>query len=1084
MSNEAQCPECGGKLPAETPEGLCPACLLRRGLETQAAGSAPDLPSPTPEALAAYFSQLEIAELLGRGGMGAVYKARHKGLDRWVALKVLPAMAQRDPAFAERFTREARALAKLDHPNIVTVHDSGETNGLFYFIMEYVDGANLRQVLASGGVTPEQALAIVPQICDALQYAHKQGIVHRDIKPENILVDKSGHVKIADFGIAKIVGREAQDFTLTSMGDVVGTPAYMAPEQVEHPSEVDHRADIYSLGVVFYQMLTGELPLGRFAPPSRKVHIDVRLDEVVLRALEKEPDRRYQQAGEVKTEVETIAGTPGSAGTERPKAYPWNRPVNYRSRATLFGLPLVHITQGTDPTTGRKLVARGIIAIGDIAQGVIAIGGCAMGGIALGGAAFGVISVGGLALGLWAFAGLALGLIGAWGGLALAPIAMGGTAMGYFAKGGRAIGMHVWDSITKDPEAVRFFQDSWSQKFLDWMPITSPIFGFVIFAIAWGSIEWAKARENRRTGKKTRWWLGLLQFASALLILALFGVSIAISWTSVHQRQQPARSTTSVNHEHSLSFGPAIEQTVAMESAMDLDTGKLATPPKSVSGENDIGKFVLGLYKWLEQQGMDVYISSGPDIGAVDMKVAILKNDAWETITVEQLFQALESAKKETFQPLNHGKDSPVTYAFQTREGGIGILQILGFNANDGAKIRYKIVQNMAKPRNIEAVLSTEQSPIERFQATLQDAVDRKDKAEVLALINQDGIDAETMADLQKSILPLFDRVFSWPRVKVKCERRSDVQPESWERNGKQYALNGKLLMSASFQNTDPAHNGQGPVFQAGLTPKGMRILLPVEASQPSAQWAQNVSGWGSELLSVHGVAANAGPDTKDYPLTSPSGQTETVHLEKPVLLDWLNVRSVKPEPDGNGVYTLKVTLDEEGTRKFAEITARRLEKQIGFVVDGRLLSAPRVKDPIFGGNFSVGNLPEQEARDLAAKLTKAIGTGMPEPSATPTPSPSPVPGSSAPSQDMKTRAVAFVDLLAKGDFAKARAEFDTTMSGAMSEQMLGTVWAQLGSGGGKYLGHDAPREEAFQEFIIVYVPCRWERMQVDLKIV
>jgi serine/threonine protein kinase len=140
-----------------------------------------------------------------------------------------------------------------------------------------------------------------------------RGIVHRDIKPENILIDKEGRVKIADFGIAKITGREARDFTLTGEGEVMGTPAYMAPEQVEHPSEVDHRADIYSLGVVFYQMLTGELPLGRFAPPSRKVRIDVRLDEVVLRTLEKEPGLRYQQAGEVKTRVETIAGTPRCA---------------------------------------------------------------------------------------------------------------------------------------------------------------------------------------------------------------------------------------------------------------------------------------------------------------------------------------------------------------------------------------------------------------------------------------------------------------------------------------------------------------------------------------------------------------------------------------------------------------------------------------------------------------------------------------------------------------------------------------------------------------------------------------------------
>lgn len=318
MSDEKQCPQCGATLPDRTPEALCPACLLRRGFETQTDGgaAASNVPPPTPEALASRFPQLEIVELIGRGGMGVVYKARHRGLDRWVALKILPAAAERDPAFAERFAREARALAKLDHPHIVAVHDSGEADGLFYFIMEYVDGANLRQVLAAGGMKPDQALAIVPQICDALQYAHDQGVVHRDIKPENILVDKQGRVKIADFGLAKIVGREAHDFMLTGVGEVMGTPAYMAPEQVEHPSEVDHRADIYSLGVVFYQMLTGELPLGRFAPPSRKVQIDVRLDEVVLRALEKEPGLRYQQAGEVKTEVETIVGTPEPASHE------------------------------------------------------------------------------------------------------------------------------------------------------------------------------------------------------------------------------------------------------------------------------------------------------------------------------------------------------------------------------------------------------------------------------------------------------------------------------------------------------------------------------------------------------------------------------------------------------------------------------------------------------------------------------------------------------------------------------------------------------------------------------------------------
>ncbi|HUJ09226.1 MAG TPA: protein kinase [Verrucomicrobiae bacterium] len=317
MPEEKRCPECGAVLPMDTPQGLCPACLLKRGLATGSSVSASDQGKrteyvpPTPDELARYFPELEIVELIGRGGMGAVYKARQKRLDRLVALKVLPFSVSRDPAFAERFIREAKALARLTHPHIVTVHDFGQKDGLFYFVMEFVDGLNLRQLLDAAKISPREALAIVPQICDALQYAHDKGIVHRDIKPENILLAKDGTVKIADFGLAKLVGLEAKDLTITGKGDVMGTPHYMAPEQVEHPQDVDHRADIYSLGVVFYQMLTGELPLGKFAPPSRKVQIDVRLDEVVLRALEKEPEHRYQHASDVKTQVETIAQTEG-----------------------------------------------------------------------------------------------------------------------------------------------------------------------------------------------------------------------------------------------------------------------------------------------------------------------------------------------------------------------------------------------------------------------------------------------------------------------------------------------------------------------------------------------------------------------------------------------------------------------------------------------------------------------------------------------------------------------------------------------------------------------------------------------------
>jgi hypothetical protein len=251
-----------------------------------------------------------VLELLGSGGMGAVYKARQPGLDRLVALKILPPTANREPAFAERFTREARALARLNHPHIVAVHDFGQAGDLYFFLMEYVDGANLRHLMRSGRLGPSVALSLVPQICSALQFAHEEGVVHRDVKPENILLDKKGRVKIADFGLAKLLGRAPGDHTLTAENQVMGTPHYMAPEQIGKPQEVDHRADIYSLGVVFYEMLTGELPLGRFAPPSRKVQVDVRLDEVVLRALEPQPERRYQHASDVQTAVESIAAPP------------------------------------------------------------------------------------------------------------------------------------------------------------------------------------------------------------------------------------------------------------------------------------------------------------------------------------------------------------------------------------------------------------------------------------------------------------------------------------------------------------------------------------------------------------------------------------------------------------------------------------------------------------------------------------------------------------------------------------------------------------------------------------------------------
>ena len=321
------CPKCGAEFPSEALPGICPKCLLQAGSDRGQAGPGFCL---SVEELQARFPELEILQLIGAGGMGAVYRARQPRLDRVVALKVLTAPVGMQENFALRFEREAQVMAKLNHPNIVTIHEFGEVESshagaadrsLFYFIMEYVDGSDLSRLIRDRALSPEQALQIVPQICDALQFAHDQGVTHRDIKPANILLDVRGTVKVADFGLARLVGGDASplDTDLTQTGSSMGTPMYMAPEQWQDSVATDHRADIYSLGVVFYELLTGERPHGVFEPPSRSVKIDVRLDEVVLKSMARDVERRYQRADEVSAGI--------SAATT-------NDPVQVRGRGT------------------------------------------------------------------------------------------------------------------------------------------------------------------------------------------------------------------------------------------------------------------------------------------------------------------------------------------------------------------------------------------------------------------------------------------------------------------------------------------------------------------------------------------------------------------------------------------------------------------------------------------------------------------------------------------------------------------------------------------------------------------------------
>ena len=312
MTRPQSCPRCFAPLrPSESPEGLCPKCLLAVAMgEDALIRTATGEPAPAPpaiDALAPHFPGLEILALIGRGGSGAVYRAIQKDLGRLVALKVLLLDPERDPTFGERFLREARAMAGLSHPHIAAVHDAGRAGPYWYLVLELVEGPNLRQVIQSRDLAPGKALDVVRQICSALEYAHEMGVVHRDIKPENVLVGAGGRVKLVDFGLAKLLRPDASAATLTRSSQAMGTWHYMAPEQLRRPSEVDHRADIYSLGVVLYELLTGEVPVGRYEPPSRRARTDARLDAIVDRALEQDPARRYQLARGVREDVERVA---------------------------------------------------------------------------------------------------------------------------------------------------------------------------------------------------------------------------------------------------------------------------------------------------------------------------------------------------------------------------------------------------------------------------------------------------------------------------------------------------------------------------------------------------------------------------------------------------------------------------------------------------------------------------------------------------------------------------------------------------------------------------------------------------------
>jgi serine/threonine-protein kinase len=280
-----------------------------------------------------FDGRYRIQRKLGAGGMADVYLAEDQELGRRVAIKILNGRHANDDQFIERFRREAKNAAALNHPNIVSIYDRGEAEDTYYIAMEFLDGRTLKELVVSRGAAPiNVAIEYARQILSALRFAHRHGIVHRDIKPHNVLVDAEGRVKVTDFGIAR-----AGTSQMTETGSIVGTAQYLSPEQARG-GEVDPRSDLYSLGVVLYELLTGKTPFDGETPveiamkhlsnapkPPSKLRPDVtpELDKVVLRALAKNPDDRYQSADEMEADLERVArGAPVSAATAATQVLP------------------------------------------------------------------------------------------------------------------------------------------------------------------------------------------------------------------------------------------------------------------------------------------------------------------------------------------------------------------------------------------------------------------------------------------------------------------------------------------------------------------------------------------------------------------------------------------------------------------------------------------------------------------------------------------------------------------------------------------------------------------------------------------
>jgi len=315
-----ECEKCGHAVAGDAPLGLCPNCLLRTAIEAGASQAlAPFLPKLR------YFGDYELLGEIARGGMGVVYRAKQVSLDRIVAVKMMRPGLLASEAEIRRFYAEAKTAARLQHPNIVAIHEVGEFEGLHYFSMDFVEGPSLDALVRERPLSSMEAARYVQILAEAVQHAHAQGILHRDLKPSNVLVDAAGRPRITDFGLARPLEGDAAS---TASGTVMGTPAYMPPEQAagQH-DKLSPASDIYSLGAILYELLTGRPPfrgrnqmetvrmaLEEKPAPPREVNPEVNreMEAICLRCLEKNPARRYASAGDLAGELERVLrGEPG-----------------------------------------------------------------------------------------------------------------------------------------------------------------------------------------------------------------------------------------------------------------------------------------------------------------------------------------------------------------------------------------------------------------------------------------------------------------------------------------------------------------------------------------------------------------------------------------------------------------------------------------------------------------------------------------------------------------------------------------------------------------------------------------------------